>query len=117
MVFTSDRPPQNIKKLEDRLRSRFQGGTVVNIDPPDLETRTAILRNRAKIEHLPIDKEAIDYIASNVSENIRELEGAFIRAQMQASVENSPITLEVTQRALQELVKTKQEKNILLLMK
>ena len=110
MVFTSDRPPQNIKKLEDRLRSRFQGGTVVNIDPPDLETRTAILRNRAKIEHLPIEKEAIDYIASNVSENIRELEGAFIRAQMQASVENSPITLEVTQRALQELVKTKQEK-------
>ena len=110
MVFTSDRPPQNIKKLEDRLRSRFQGGTVVNIDPPDLETRTAILRNRAKIEHLPIDKEAIDYIASNVSENIRELEGAFIRAQMQASVENSPITLEVTQRALQELVKTKQER-------
>ncbi len=110
MVFTSDRPPQDIKKLEDRLRSRFQGGTVVSIEPPDLETRTAILRNRASVENIKIQKEAIDYIASNVSENIRELEGAFIRAQMQASVEKSPITLELTQRALKELIKDKNEK-------
>ena len=110
MVFTSDRPPQDIKKIEDRLRSRCKGGTVVSIEPPDLETRTAILRNRAKMENIRIQKEAIDYIASNVSENIRELEGAFIRAQMQASVEKSPITLELTQRALKELVSVKKEK-------
>ena len=110
MVFTSDRPPQDIKKMEDRLRSRFQGGMVTSIDPPDLETRTAILRKKAEMEKIDIQKEAIDFIASNVSENIRELEGAFVRVLMQASQEKSPITLSLTQRALKVLVKQKNTK-------
>lgn len=110
MVFTSDRPPQDIKKLEDRLRSRFQGGMVVNIDPPDLETRMAILLSLAQKEHIAVDKKAIDYIASYMSTNVRELEGAFFRAQMQASAENSPITLEITQKALKELVSVNNDK-------
>ncbi len=110
MVFTSDRPPQDIKKMEDRLRSRFQGGMVTSIDPPDLETRTAILRKKAEMEKIDIQKEAIDFIASNVSENIRELEGAFVRVLMQASQEKSPITLSLTQRALKDLVKQKNTK-------
>ena len=110
MVFTSDRPPQDIKKMEDRLRSRFQGGMVTSIDPPDLETRTAILRSRAEAEHIEFQKEAIDYIASNVSENIRELEGAFVRVTLLASQAHTPITLELTQKALQDLVKTNNKK-------
>ena len=112
MVFTSDRPPQDIKKLEERLRSRFQGGMVTSVDPPDLETRTAILRKKAEMEHVDIQKEAIDYIASNVSENIRELEGAFVRVLMQASQEKTAITLELTTRALKDLVQTKEKKYI-----
>jgi len=110
MVFTSDRPPQDIKKMEDRLRSRFQGGMVTSIDPPDLETRMAILRKKAELEHVEIKKDAVDFIASNVNENIRELEGAFVRVLMQASEEKSPITLELTQRALKDLVQSKEEK-------
>ena len=107
MIFTSDRPPQDIKKMEDRLRSRFQGGMVTSIDPPDLETRTAILRKKAELEHIDIQKEAIDFIASIVSDNIRELEGAFVRVLMQASQEHSPITLDLTKRALKDLIKNK----------
>lgn len=110
MVFTSDRPPQDIKKMEERLRSRFQGGMVTSIDPPDLETRTAILRKKAELEHVDIEKDAVDFIASNVSENIRELEGAFVRVLMEASEEKSAITLELTQRALKDVVHEKEEK-------
>jgi chromosomal replication initiator protein len=96
--------------MEERLRSRFQGGMVTSIDPPDLETRTAILRKKAELEHVDIEKDAVDFIASNVSENIRELEGAFVRVLMEASEEKSAITLELTQRALKDVVHEKEEK-------
>ena len=86
MVFTSDRPPLDIKSLEDRLRSRFQSGTVTGIEPPDLETRTAILRTWAQKEKINIDKDAINYIAANVSDNIRDLYGAYNNVLSMASI-------------------------------
>ena len=76
MVFTKDLSPQNLKKLENRLRSRFQASAVARITPPDLEMRTAILRRRSQSEHVEFQNDAINFIAANVSENIRELEGA-----------------------------------------
>lgn len=115
MVFTSDRPPQDIKKLEDRLRSRFQGGMVTCIDPPDLETRTAILRNRAQQSHISFEKDALDFIASNVSENIRQLEGAFAQVSLLASQEHSPVTLELTQKALKDLIQANSTKKYITL--
>lgn len=110
MVFTSDRPPQDIKRLEDRLRSRFQSGMIASIDPPDLETRTAILRNWAEKEHVAIESDAINYIAANVNENIRDLNGAFISVQGLASQLQSPITLDLTKQALKYLTDAKDEK-------
>jgi len=112
MVFTSDRPPQDIKKMEERLRSRFQGGMVTSIDPPDLETRTAILRKKAEVEHINIQKDAIDYIASIVNENMRELEGAFFRVLMQASQEKTAITIDLTRRALKDFIHTDKKKYV-----
>lgn len=115
MVFTSDRPPQDIKKLEERLRSRFQGGMVTCIEPPDLETRTAILRNRAQQSPISFEKDALDFIAANVSENIRQLEGAFAQVSLLASQEHSPVTLELTQKALKDLIQANSTKKYITL--
>lgn len=115
MVFTSDRPPQDIKKLEERLRSRFQGGMVTCIEPPDLETRTAILRNRAQQSPISFEKDALDFIAANVSENIRQLEGAFAQVSLLASQEHSPVTLELTQKALKDLIQANSPKKYITL--
>ncbi len=111
MIFTSDRAPQDINKLEDRLRSRFQSGMVTWIDPPDLETRIAILRTWAQKQGITIENDAITYIATNGSENIRELSGAFNNVVYLASVEDArTITEQHAHRALQYLVKNKEEK-------
>lgn len=110
MVFTSDRPPQDIKSLEDRLRSRFQSGMVTGIEPPDLETRTAILRTWAQKEKIRIENEAINYIAANVSENIRDLYGAYNNVLLTASIEGTDVTLKLTQKALKYLITEKEEK-------
>lgn len=115
MVFTSDRPPQDIKKLEERLRSRFQGGMITCIEPPDLETRTAILRNRAQQSPISFEKDALDFIAANVSENIRQLEGAFAQVSLLASQEHSPVTLELTQKALKDLIQANSTKKYITL--
>lgn len=115
MVFTSDRPPQDIKKLEERLRSRFQGGMVTCIEPPDLETRTAILRNRAQQSPISFEKDALDFIAANVSENIRQLKGAFAQVSLLASQEHSPVTLELTQKALKDLIQANSTKKYITL--
>lgn len=100
MVFTSDRPPKDIKKLEDRLRSRFENGMVAQIEPPDLETRTAILRTWADKEQVNYDAEALNYIAANVNENIRKLHGAFIRVLLEASQAKSKVTLTLVKHAM-----------------
>ena len=86
IVISSDRPPKEIPTLEDRLRSRFEWGLITDITPPDLETRIAILRKKAKAEALDIPNEVMIYIANQIDTNIRELEGALIRVVAYSSI-------------------------------
>lgn len=107
IVITSDRPPRELEALEERLRSRFGQGVVVDIGRPDLETRIAILRKQVKWEHLRLaDAEVLEYIASRVTTNIRELYGALTRVVSYASVRDEPVTLDVAKEALKDLLPT-----------
>ncbi|WP_304174851.1 chromosomal replication initiator protein DnaA [Limnochorda pilosa] len=108
IVISSDRPPKEIPTLEERLRSRFEWGLTADIQPPDFETRTAILRRKAMAENLDLPDEVLNYIASQVDSNIRELEGALIKVVATASLRNAPITLEVAAEALKDLVRSSQ---------
>jgi chromosomal replication initiator protein len=92
LVISSDRPPKEIQTLESRLRSRFEWGLLTDIQPPDLETREAILRKKGESEKIPVPDEVTSYIAKMIQSNIRELEGALIRVVAFASLTNSPIT-------------------------
>lgn len=103
IVFTSDRPPREIPTLEERLVSRLLSGLVCDLKPPDLETRIAILNNKAKNESINIDPEIIYFIAENIKTNIRELEGCLIRLAGYASLTNTPLTLEVCKQVLSDL--------------
>jgi chromosomal replication initiator protein len=105
IVITSDRPPRELEELEDRLRSRFGQGVVVDISRPDLETRIAILRKQVKWEGYQIaEPEALEWIAQKVTSNIRELYGALTRAVSYASIRGSDVTLEITKEALKDIV-------------
>ena len=105
IVITSDRPPRELEELEDRLRSRFGQGVVVDISRPDLETRIAILRKQVKWEGYQIaEPEALEWIAQKVTSNIRELYGALTRAVSFASIRGSDVTLEITREALKDIV-------------
>ena len=104
IVLSSDRPPDAIPTLEDRLRSRFKMGLLTDIQPPDVETRLAILRTRVENDHITINPEILDFIASNITDNIRELEGALIRATAYAQLTNEHLTLEVAKKVLSDLV-------------
>ena len=95
IVLTSDRPPQEIYGLEERLLSRFQSGLVVDIQPPDFEMRTAIIRQKIEAEQLPISDDVVAYIAEKVRSNIRELEGFLIRVGAHASLNGQKITMEL----------------------
>jgi len=108
IVISSDRPPKEIPTLEERLRSRFEWGLTADIQPPDFETRTAILRRKAMAENLELPDEVLNYIASQVDSNIRELEGALIKVVATASLRNCPVTLEIAAEALKDLVRTSQ---------
>lgn len=111
IIISSDRPPKEIPTLEDRLRSRFEWGLITDLQPPDLETRTAILKKKALSDGIDIPDQVLHYIASKVITNIRELEGALIRIVAYASLSETPVTLELTQAALQDIIFTRQ-KNI-----
>ncbi|MGM0651619.1 MAG: chromosomal replication initiator protein DnaA [Bacillota bacterium] len=111
IIISSDRPPKEIPTLEDRLRSRFEWGLITDLQTPDLETRTAILKKKALSDGIDIPNEVIHYIASKVVTNIRELEGALIRIVAYASLSESPVTLDLTESALQDIIFTRQ-KNI-----
>jgi len=105
IVITSDRPPRELEELEDRLRSRFGQGVVVDISRPDLETRIAILRKQVKWEGYEIaEPEALEWIAQKVTSNIRELYGALTRAVSFASISGSDVTVAVTKEALKDIV-------------
>ncbi|TMM18168.1 MAG: chromosomal replication initiator protein DnaA [Actinobacteria bacterium] len=112
IVITSDRPPRSIATLEDRLRSRFLSGLVTDVQPPELETRLAILREKAQGEQASIPAEVLEFIATNVTDNIRELEGALIRVAAFASLNDQPVDLELAQRVLSDIVDTREPRRI-----
>lgn len=106
IIISSDRQPKEIPTLEERLRSRFEWGLITDIQPPDLETRIAILRKKAKAENLDIPNEAMMYIANMIDTNIRELEGALIRVVAYSSMFNQDITAHLAAEALKDILPT-----------
>jgi chromosomal replication initiator protein len=104
IVISSDRMPDAIPTLEERLRGRFKWGLLTDIQPPDMETRLAILRNKAERERVQVPPDVLEFIASKISTNIRELEGALIRITAFASLNGGPITIELTQQQLAPLL-------------
>lgn len=104
IVLSSDRPPKDIPTLEDRLRSRFEWGLITDIQPPDYETRVAILRKKAEEESINLPDEVMAFIATRIQANIRELEGALIRVAAYATMKQRPIDSQLTQEALKDLV-------------
>ncbi len=104
IVITSDRPPKDIQHLEDRLRSRFSGGLIIDIKPPEFETRVAILQKKAKSEGIELPDNVFLYIANKIESNVRELEGALIRVFAYSSMMNKDIDLSLAQAAIVELV-------------
>ncbi|OYD07912.1 chromosomal replication initiator protein DnaA [Paludifilum halophilum] len=104
IVISSDRPPKEIPTLEDRLRSRFEWGLITDIQPPDLETRIAILRKKAIADHLDIDSEVMAFIADRIDTNIRELEGALIRVVAYSALMNQPVSIELAAEALKDII-------------
>ncbi|HET7814124.1 MAG TPA: chromosomal replication initiator protein DnaA [Candidatus Baltobacteraceae bacterium] len=104
LVISSDRPPKEIQTLENRLRSRFEWGLLTDIQPPDLETREAILRKKAESEKIPVPDEVTSFIAKVIPSNIRELEGALIRVVAFASLTKSPITVDLAAEVLKNAV-------------
>jgi len=105
IVISSDRPPKEIPTLEDRLRSRFEWGLITDIAPPDLETRIAILRKKAKADGLiDIPNEVMLYIANQIDSNIRELEGALIRVVAYSSLVNTDINIDLAAEALKDII-------------
>lgn len=112
IVISSDRPPKEIPTLEDRLRSRFEWGLITDITPPDLETRIAILRKKAKAERLDISNEVMLYIANQIDSNIRELEGALIRVVAYSSLINKDINADLAAEALKDIIPNSKPKII-----
>lgn len=104
IVVTSDLPPKQLQDFEDRMRSRFEWGLITDIQPPDLETRIAILRKKSVQERLVAPPEVLEFIASKISTNIRELEGALIRVTAFASLNRTPVDLTITEIVLKDLL-------------
>ena len=103
VVLSSDRPPRNIATLEDRLRSRFEWGLITDIQPPDIETRLAILRKKTESQQTNVPDDVLEFIASLITNNIRELEGALIRVSAYASLTQEPLTSELAKRVLGDI--------------
>ncbi|MGO4938015.1 chromosomal replication initiator protein DnaA [Fundicoccus sp. Sow4_H7] len=110
IVLTSDRLPNNIDNLEERLISRFKWGLSTDITPPDLETRIAILRKKASNDRLDINPETLTYIANNIDTNIRELEGALVRVIAYAAIQGKEITTSLAAEALRNMVGSEEKK-------
>ncbi len=112
IVVTSDRPPKEIPTLQERLTSRFEWGLITDIQPPDLETRIAILRKKVENEHIPIPDDVISLIAENVKSNIRELEGSLIRILACSSLACQEINVEMASSVLRDIIKGSPRKKI-----
>ncbi len=109
IVMTSDRQPNKIAGLVDRLKSRFEWGLMADIQPPGLETKIAIIQKKCELDGIKLDKDIINYIAANMGDNIREIEGTLIKLNALGSMLNQPITLEFTQNAIKDQLKEKKE--------
>ena len=109
IVISSDKHPREIATLEERLRSRFEWGITADIQPPDYETKMAILKKRAELEHLDINSEVMQYVATNINSNIRELEGALNKIYVFANLEQKPVTLELAENALKDTIECQKE--------
>lgn len=105
IVITSDRPPMEMSLLDDRLRTRFEGGLMADIQPPDLETRMAIIRNKAAQLGLLLSDEAVEYIAENITANIRQLEGVIKRLTAYKEILDDVITIDSVKRAIKDVIK------------
>ncbi|MGI6527021.1 MAG: chromosomal replication initiator protein DnaA [Caldicoprobacterales bacterium] len=112
IIMSSDRPPKEIPTLEDRLRSRFEWGLITDIQPPDLETRIAILKKKANLESLEVDDEVLVFIAKRIESNIRELEGALTRIMAYSSLTNSTLDVEVADEALKDIISNHRPRKI-----
>ncbi len=112
VVITSDRPPKALATIEDRLKSRFLSGLITDIQPPELETRLAILRSKAEKAKLQVPDDVLEFIASNVKENIRELEGALIRVSAYASLNNLVVSSDLAASVLVDILSNSEPKQI-----
>ncbi len=110
IVIASDRPPKELAEIEDRLRSRFEWGLIADIQPPDLETKVAILQKKAESEHVALPTDVALYIASNIRSNVRELEGALIRLIAHSSLIGQEISLPYAQQVLKNFIDSQQRK-------
>ena len=112
IVISSDRPPKEIPEIEERLRSRFEWGLIVDIQKPDFETRVAILQQKASDENVDVPYEVLEYIAQHVSSNIRELEGSLTSLCAHARLMGTPITPDLARNALNHLVKAQERRSV-----
>ncbi|WP_075442845.1 chromosomal replication initiator protein DnaA [Selenomonas ruminantium] len=112
IILSSDRPPREVERLEDRLRSRFEWGLITDIQAPDLETRIAILKNKAQLDHFSVPNDVMVYIASRIDSNIRELEGALTRVVAYASLIKRPVTTDLVAEALKDVFPNNKTKEV-----
>ena len=111
IVLTSDRPPKEIETLENRLRTRFEGGLITDIQPPDLETKIAILRRKAQEKHCVMPDDVLEFLASNSGHDVRTLEGRLNKVFYSSKLYEEPITLALAQKALNEAVPSENEES------
>lgn len=112
IILTSDRPPKNIPTLEERLRTRFEWGLIADIQPPELETRIAILKKKCEVNQIELNDEIIHFIAGQISGNVREMEGALNRIFAYSSLMDTPMSLSVASQVISDMVTIKQESPI-----
>ena len=112
IIIASDKPPKDIDNLEERLRSRFEVGLIVDIQMPDVETRMAILRKKEELEGYNIDNEVIKYIADNIKSNVRELEGALTKVVAKSRLVKQPITLSLAEELLKDHITPSEKREI-----
>lgn len=112
IIISSDKPPKDMETLEERIRSRFEWGLITDIGSPDYETRMAILRRKKDMDDFELDDEILDYIATNIKSNIRELEGAFNKVMASSKLEKKEVTLELAEQALKDIISPNEQKVI-----
>ena len=111
-MLTSDRPPKEMETLEARIRSRFEWGLMADIGYPDYETRMAILRKKVEEDHIQLDDEILNYIATNIKTNIREIEGALNKLIAYSNIEHTDITLDIAEQELANIIAPEKPREI-----